>query len=100
MAPHTAHESVLRLIIGLVDSLAVVFSVLSLIKSHLRGLPYDEHALLTELRVIDEIVVEQCPPIGALGKIAKKYSNVVVGARTTVVGARTTGYSSSKVDSK
>ena len=28
--------------------------VLSLIKSHLRGVPYNEHALLTELRVVDE----------------------------------------------
>ena len=45
--------------------------VLFLIRSHLRGVPYDERALLTELRVIDEIVVEQCPP---LGKITKKYS--------------------------
>ena len=45
--------------------------ILSLIKSHLRGAPYEEHALLTELRLIDEIVVEQCPP---LGKITDRYS--------------------------
>ena len=37
--------------------------VLTLIKSHLRGVPYDEHALLTEPRLIDEIVAEQCPPV-------------------------------------
>ena len=48
--------------------------VLSLIKSHLRGLPYDESSLLTELRVIDEIVVEQCPPLGSLSNANKRYS--------------------------
>ena len=47
--------------------------MLSLIKSHLRGVPYDESTLLTELRLIDEIVAEQCPP---LGKIQNKYSRV------------------------
>ena len=48
--------------------------VLSLIKNHLRGLPYDESSLLTELRVIDEIVVEQCPPLGSLSRAIKRYS--------------------------
>ena len=44
---------------------------LSLIKSHLRGAPYDENTLITELRLLDEIIVDECPP---LGKITTKYS--------------------------
>ena len=50
--------------------------LLSLIKSHLRGAPYDKQALLTELRLIDEIVAEQCPP---LGKITRKYDLKMTG---------------------
>ena len=46
---------------------------LTLIKSHLRGVPYDENALLTELKLIDDFVIDHCPP---LGKIVRKYDTV------------------------
>ena len=58
--------------------------MLALVKSHLRGALYDEHALLTELRFVDKIVATQCPP---LGKITRKYgSKITRGYDSKVTG--------------
>ena len=46
---------------------------LTLIKSCLNGVPYDEHMLLTELKLIDDFVVDNCPP---LRKITKNYDTI------------------------
>ena len=37
--------------------------VLVQLKSFLRGLPYDESNFLTDLKVLDDIVIDQCPSV-------------------------------------
>ena len=37
--------------------------VLTQLKSYLRGMPYDEVVLLSDLKVLDDIVTDLCPPI-------------------------------------
>jgi len=42
------------------------------LKSFLRGLPYDEKTFLSDIQVIDNTVIDLCPPIG---RLSKKYDN-------------------------
>ena len=47
--------------------------VLIQLKSFLRGLPYDESNFLTDLKVLDDIVINQCPSVD---KYSDKYDKV------------------------
>ena len=47
--------------------------VLVQLKSFLRGLPYDESNFLTDLKVLDDIVFDQCP---SFDKYSDKYDKV------------------------
>ena len=47
--------------------------VLVQLKSFLRGLPYDESNFLSDLKVIDDIIIDQCPSIE---KYFDKYDKV------------------------
>ena len=47
--------------------------VLVQLKSFLRGLPYDESNFLTDLKVLDDIVIDQCPSVD---KYSDKYDKV------------------------
>ena len=47
--------------------------VLTQLKSCLRGVPYDELVLLSDLKVIDDIVTDLCPPINGN---SKKYDTI------------------------
>ena len=47
--------------------------VLVQLKSFLRGLPYDESNFLTDLKVIDDIIIDQCPSVE---KYYDKYDRV------------------------
>ena len=47
--------------------------VLVQLKSFLRGLPYDECNFLTDLKVLDDIIIDQCPSIE---KYFDKYDKV------------------------
>ena len=46
--------------------------VLIQLKSFLRGLPYDESNFLTDLKVLDDIVIDQCPSVD---KYFNKYNS-------------------------
>ena len=46
--------------------------VLVQLKSFLRGLPYDESNFLTDLKVLDDIVIDQCPSVD---KYLNKYNS-------------------------
>ena len=51
--------------------------VLTQLKSYLRGMPYDEVVLLSDLKVLDDIVTDLCPPInGNSKKYDEIYSNI------------------------
>lgn len=51
--------------------------VLSQLRSYLRGLPYDEVTFLTDVKTIDDIVTDLCPPNnGASQKYDNIYGNV------------------------
>ena len=39
------------------------FKILTEIKSFLRGMPYDEFVFLSDLKVVDDIVIDRCPSI-------------------------------------
>ena len=47
--------------------------ILTHLKSCLRGMPYDESILLSDLKLIDDIVTDLCPPIN---DISKKYDKM------------------------
>ena len=49
--------------------------VLVQLKSFLRGLPHDESNFLTDLKVFDDIVIDQCPSID---KYFEKYSKIFI----------------------
>ena len=49
--------------------------VLVQLKSFLRGLPYDESNFLTDLKVLDEIIIDLCPSID---KYSDKYDKVFI----------------------
>ena len=49
--------------------------VLVQLKSFLRGLPYDESNFLSDLKVIDDIIIDQCPSIE---KYFDKYDKVFI----------------------
>ena len=49
--------------------------VLVQLKSFLRGLPYDECNFLTDLKVLDDIIIDQCPSIE---KYFDKYDKVFI----------------------
>ena len=46
--------------------------ILVQLKSFLRGLPYDEHIFLSDIKIIDDMVIDQCPNID---KYFDKYTN-------------------------
>ena len=46
--------------------------ILVQLKSFLRGLPYDENIFLSDIKIIDDIVIDQCPSID---KYFDKYTN-------------------------
>ena len=60
-----------------VDRCRFVFTsyerVLIQLKSFLRGLPYDESNFLTDLKVLDDIVINQCPSVD---RYSDKYDKV------------------------
>ena len=49
--------------------------VLVQIKSCLRGLPYDENMFLSDIKILDDIVIDQCPSID---KYFEKYSKIFI----------------------
>ena len=49
--------------------------ILVQLKSFLRGLPYDENLLLSDIKVLDDIVIDQCPSID---KYFEKYNSKVI----------------------
>ena len=49
--------------------------VLVQLKSFLRGLPYDESNFLTDLKVIDDIIIDQCPSVE---KYYDKYNKIFI----------------------
>ena len=51
--------------------------ILTQLRSYLRGLPYDDATFLSELKTLDGIVTDLCPPIsGKYDKYDKIYSSV------------------------
>ena len=46
--------------------------ILVQLKSFLRGLPYDENVFLSDIKIIDDIVIDQCPGID---KYCDKYNS-------------------------
>ena len=42
--------------------------ILTQLRCHLRGSPYDEEVLLAELKVVDDIIILRCPPVDKLSK--------------------------------
>ena len=51
--------------------------VLTQLRSYLRGLPYDNQILLSDLKVLDDIVTDSCPTVNGMGdRYDKKYSNI------------------------
>ena len=46
------------------------------LKMFLRGVPCDQTAFLTDLKVLDHIVIDQCPPID---HYVKKYNKKFIG---------------------
>ena len=49
--------------------------VLVQLKGFLRGLPYDEAMFLSDLKILDEITIDQCPSVD---KYFDKYSKIFV----------------------
>ena len=49
--------------------------VLVQLKSFLRGLPYDESNFLTDLKVLDDIIIDQCP---SADKYYDKYNKIFI----------------------
>ena len=49
--------------------------VLVQLKSFLRGLPYDESNFLTDLKVLDDIIIDQCP---SADKYFEKYAKTFI----------------------
>ena len=49
--------------------------ILVQLKSFLRGLPYDENIFLSDIKIIDDIVIDQCPSID---KYFDKYNNTFI----------------------
>ena len=49
--------------------------ILVQIKSFLRGLTYDENMFLSDLKILDDIVIDQCPSID---KYFEKYSKIFI----------------------
>ena len=45
--------------------------ILIQLKSFLRGLPYDNNLLLSDIKVLDDIIIDQCPSID---KYLEKYN--------------------------
>ena len=45
------------------------------LKSFLRGLPYDESNFLTDLKVLDDIIIDQCPSVD---KYFEKYNKLFI----------------------
>ena len=45
--------------------------ILVQLKSFLRGLPYDENVFLSDIKIIDDIVIDQCPSVD---KYFEKYN--------------------------
>ena len=52
--------------------------VLVQLKSFLRGLPYDESNFLTDLKVLDDIVIDQCP---SADKYYDKYNKIFINIK-------------------
>ena len=51
--------------------------VLTQLRSYLRGLPYDSQTLLSDLKVLDDIVIDLCPPVNGMSiRYDKIYGNV------------------------
>ena len=51
--------------------------VLTQLRSYLRGLPYDSATLLSDLKVLDDIVTDLCPPVNGMSiRYDKIYGNV------------------------
>ena len=51
--------------------------ILTQLKSYLRGMTYDESILLSDLKIIDDIVTDLCPPINGMSKKYDKiYGNI------------------------
>ena len=49
--------------------------ILVQLKSYLRGLQYDENIFLSDIKIIDDIVIDQCPSID---KYFDKYTNTFI----------------------
>ena len=49
--------------------------VLVQLKSFLRGLPYDENMFLSDIKILDDIVIDQCPSID---KYFEKHSKIFI----------------------
>ena len=49
--------------------------ILVQLKSFLRGLPYDKNIFLSDIKIIDDIVIDQCPSID---KYFDKYNNTFI----------------------
>lgn len=47
--------------------------ILIQLRSYLRGLPYDEVVFLTDSKVVEDTVIDLCPPID---KLANKYDKI------------------------
>lgn len=54
--------------------------VLTTIRGHLRGLPYNDHELLLQLGIIDNIICDTCaqPSLKAKGRYARTYDTLCV----------------------
>ena len=49
--------------------------VLVQLKSFLRGLPYDENMFLSDLKILDDIIIDSCPSVD---KYFEKYSKIFI----------------------
>lgn len=47
--------------------------ILTQLRSHLRGIPYNESIFLSDVKVLDDIVTDLCPPISG---VVKKYDKI------------------------
>ena len=52
------------------------YKILTQIKAFLRGMPYDETVFLSDVKVIDDIVIDCCPSVtGLFDKYNEKFSD-------------------------
>ena len=46
--------------------------ILAQLKSYLRGIEYNENELLSDLKILDDIIIDQCPSIEKMSEIYSK----------------------------